>query len=284
MRHNLSTIGLTITLAFIAGCNSTPHHTNVMVFGTNTKFGLDAAVNPAGGTPDFTLGYKRQEVVWMPLLANSNFNENLPKPYPCGDDCMFRGKDGDKQLDTYSVLASFGAEFGGRASTNGIDSTAAGGSGGLAQFFATGLAARNLAKEGGYRLVSIQGVDADTLALANENRDYRIAEEKRIEALWREKMGDDVYEQTVNETPSVQATLAEKSKAILAHVTATDQTLNKEAWSKLVAGTDLPDALKKQLTDRDTLEKVEAYLLQEVSAADGGRINPLHNQLGESDD
>lgn len=129
MRHNLSTIGLTITLAFIAGCNSTPHHTNVMVFGTNTKFGLDAAVNPAGGTPDFTLGYKRQEVVWMPLLANSNFNENLPKPYPCGDDCMFRGKDGDKQFDTYSVLASFGAEFGGRASTNGIDSTAAGGSG-----------------------------------------------------------------------------------------------------------------------------------------------------------
>lgn len=127
-------------------------------------------------------------------------------------------------------------------------------------------------------------MDADTLALAKENRDYRIAEDKRIESLLREELGDAAYEQTVNETTSVQKSLAEKAKAILVHITSNDQTLDKQAWEKLVAATDLPDETKGELSGRDTREKVEEFFRKEVTAADGRRIDPLYNQLERSDD
>lgn len=61
--------------------------------------------------------------------------------------CSFVAFKGNTQ-DSYSVLASFGADFGGRASTDVSIS------GGLAQYFATGMAAQILAAKGGAALVA----------------------------------------------------------------------------------------------------------------------------------
>ena len=54
----------------MSGC-STPDHTNTLIFGTNTKVGLDVSCETTG-VPSISVGYKRQEAVWMPLLANKD--------------------------------------------------------------------------------------------------------------------------------------------------------------------------------------------------------------------
>lgn len=51
----------------IAGCAG---HNDVMLFGTNTKYGLSIAADQPEMTPHVNLGYKRQEFVWMSLIAN----------------------------------------------------------------------------------------------------------------------------------------------------------------------------------------------------------------------
>lgn len=157
-----------IAIAMTGGC-TTPHHSNALIFGTNTSFGIDIGQN-ATGTPTLVVGYRRQEAVFMPLVANAAFTQN-GAPTPCsvqprgiiiGSDgvtrpgsegtatippCFLVGQNGDA-VDSYSVLASFGAQFG----ANGTQTTA---SGGLAQFFATGLAAQALAIKGGSSLVAV---------------------------------------------------------------------------------------------------------------------------------
>lgn len=173
----------------LPGCH-TPKHSNVLVFATSTKAGIDISYDPKVQEPNFVVGYKRQEGVWMPLLANlgedgltpgagvparaapcatlasgrpiaavSNTNSGAPRADSAGVEpasgVLFVGTEKD-QVDTYSVLASFGAKFSGRSGRG----RGAEGSGGLAQYFATGLAARKLAQVGGERLVSIQPSEA----------------------------------------------------------------------------------------------------------------------------
>ncbi len=153
MHYNRTISALVFSVVItISACSSTPHHTNTLIFGTNTKFAIDIAADPTG-TPSLTVGYKRQEIVWMPLLANQ---DNNGKPH-ADNKFLFLGKQEPQNQDTYSVLASFGATFS-AGSTMGIETQGAKVStgGGLAQFFATGLAARKLAEKGGSRLVSIQ--------------------------------------------------------------------------------------------------------------------------------
>lgn len=154
----------------LAGC-ATPDHSNTLIFFTNTKLALDVSVTPSNPAPDVTLGYKRQEGVWMPLPPNIGANDKRTAK-DCNNeihDCGFVGTEGDNR-DTYSVLASFGATFDGSSeSSAGSPGTAASsapparasvhGRIGLAQFFATGLAARKLAETGGARLVSIAESD-----------------------------------------------------------------------------------------------------------------------------
>jgi hypothetical protein len=114
------------------------------------------------------VGYKRQEGVWMPLTPNIG-NKDLRQSKDCAEleKCGFVGTqtDGDEgnKKDAYSVLASFGANFTAGATapgTQGSASTTAGG--GLAQFFATGIAAQKLAEQGGARLVSFNSNDSIT--------------------------------------------------------------------------------------------------------------------------
>jgi hypothetical protein len=152
-------------------------HTNTLLFGTNTKVALDISVNPTGGTPDVTLGYKRQEAVWMPLLANQG-SSSARTPIVCNpaSDCIFKSREGQ---DTYSVLASFGADF---SSQGGNDSGQA--AGGLAQFFATGLAAQKLAAQGGAQLISVRSANTESVNAANRRADE--AEKKLIQIARRE--------------------------------------------------------------------------------------------------
>lgn len=188
-RHmRLPIVASLLAMSVLGGCQSTPEHTNTLIFGTNTKFALDVSQDPTG-VVGVTLGYKRQEAVWMPLLANSRAaapataaSAATPaEPAGCKDSivmtieeggkkttktsgCKFSGTAGTDSTngpgaeDTYSVLATFSGEARGIAGAGtpattgtGTDTTpkaGATGEGSLAQFFATGLAARILAGQG----------------------------------------------------------------------------------------------------------------------------------------
>ncbi len=162
----------------LAGCASTPEHTNTLLFGTTTKVALDVSSSPvAGGTPSFTLGYKRHEGVLLPLLANKETKEES-EPAGCTDGgnasstdtgCLFIGTRGK---DTYSVLASFGLRFGSGSKTS---------KGELAQFFATGMAAQKLAEKGGAQLVSstadLPDIDAKPPSAKEAQKAYEIISE-----------------------------------------------------------------------------------------------------------
>ncbi len=169
-RSALALCGLLITLCWITGC-AIPH-SNTMVFATGTNVGLDVSANPTtGGAPTVNFGYRRQEGVWMPLLANKEGKgEGLPVPADCGDDCLFQGT---QQKDTYSVLASFGLKFGASGEAQGVSAN-----GDIAQYFATGLAAQTLAAAGGAQLVTVRPADTELAAAAKEQID---AENRAVE-------------------------------------------------------------------------------------------------------
>lgn len=177
-RLGISLIGLMI----LSGCTAMPDHSNTLVFGTETKFAIDVGVSSTTQVPEVTVGYKRTEAVWLPLLANMKDANGNWIPATCVKtdpvvDCKFQSTD---KTDAYSVLASFGAEFGGGAtsevSTPGegaeeaqaLANASAQASGGIAQYFATGLAAQNLAKEGGASIVSVQSGNATKERTAEE--------------------------------------------------------------------------------------------------------------------
>lgn len=141
-----------ISAAALNGC-ATPKHTNLLVFGTNTVLGLKVGAD-ATQTPSIQLAYARQELVLMPLLANTSGKGADLTPCPStavGQDppanvpvnCKFIGRSATDDIDSYSVLASFGAK--GNASQSGGEAKAGGA---IAQYFATGLAARVLATHG----------------------------------------------------------------------------------------------------------------------------------------
>ncbi|WP_347691975.1 hypothetical protein [Rheinheimera fenheensis] len=146
-----------------------PEHSNTLVFGTTTKFAIDLSTSSTTQTPELTVGYKRTEAVWLPLLANLKNADGELVPNSCsGAECLFNSTE---TQDAYSVLASFGAEFGGEGKTSVSNQSSSTGeapsidgsskaSGGIAQYFATGLAAQLLAKEGGASLVTIQSGNA----------------------------------------------------------------------------------------------------------------------------
>lgn len=159
-------IGATaIAAAALSGC-ATPQHTNLLIFGTNTVVGLKVGAD-ATSTPAIQVGYARQELVLMPLLANtaaSNTNgdlllqpcpaEKAPRqaggtPAQLSENCKFIGAEGASQ-DSYSVMASFGAKFDAETTPGGTSKAG----GGIAQYFATGLAARTLAEKAGAAAVA----------------------------------------------------------------------------------------------------------------------------------
>ena len=131
-RRNLSFITGVITIVALSGCASAPHN-DVLIFGTETTLALDVGTSATnGGTPNITVGYKRDEAVWMPLVANGLPLEDPPPAFK-----LYQGEgESDANKDAYSVFASFGAQLEGKAGSAKV---------GLAQFFATGIAAQKLA-------------------------------------------------------------------------------------------------------------------------------------------
>ena len=148
-------------MAALTGCVQATRHSNTMIFGTNTQFGIRAGTTPTN-VPEVNIGYSRQEAVVMPLVANVTDDGHTQKPCDLTlpvevvggsgfavHPCALVAIKGEAQ-DSYSVLASFGAKFAGGAKADG--STA---SGGLAQYFATGMAAQMLAFTGGASVVAV---------------------------------------------------------------------------------------------------------------------------------
>ncbi len=142
----------------LTGCVQATRHSNTMVFGTNTTFGIKAGTT-TGEVPEIVIGYHRQEAVIMPLVANTVSSEdpNLLSPCDLTTPVTVTGNaqfavhpcslvaTNQKSQDSYSVLASFGASY---------DVNGTGAKGGLAQYFATGVAAQILAAKGGAALVA----------------------------------------------------------------------------------------------------------------------------------
>ena len=179
-------LALTTAAAWLSAC-AIPHN-DVLIFGTTTQLAADASASPAnGGTPQVSIGYKRTEAVWLPLVLNGQGgplkSASVAPACPpaagataqsCKDELdafKYRGKSADGSRDVYSVFASFGANISGSAtSTNPQAQTGVG----LAQFFATGLAAQRLAASGQVgQMLSLQNPDtaaaAAGLALGTED-------------------------------------------------------------------------------------------------------------------
>lgn len=278
MRNNIYTaIIFIIPSVIISGCGSTPQHTNTLLFGTTTKFALDVSVNPAGGTPDFTLGYKRHEGVWMPLLANQQTGES-PKPASCTDkDCVFIGTE---QIDTYSVLASFGAKFGGGAetiTTGDVPGTKVSGNGGLAQFFATGIAAQKLAAAGNSRLVAVQPVDQEQLDDAKARAKKAEDKVENVQNGLIKLLGEKNYSDEVSKGKNQSSLLMARKNIILASVSAGGK-LDKAKWDAAVDQSSLEDTIKTNLKSETELDAIDKRLTVDA-AMSGATINPLYEAI-----
>jgi hypothetical protein len=162
--RKLGTSGALAAAMALSSCVQATRHSNFLVFGTNTSVGLRVGTS-AASVPEIQLGYSRQEAVILPLVANTEHATgsdgsdvlnpcDLTKPvqvtgarfavHPCSLVAI-----NGKALDSYSVLASFGANFDASANTSEV-----GAKGGLAQYFATGMAAQLLALNGGAAVVA----------------------------------------------------------------------------------------------------------------------------------
>lgn len=177
---------LTVLPVALTGCAELRHN-DVMLFGTKTKLALDASAPPENaGVPEVSIGYKRAEFVWMPLYVNAEHSEFGPgstKAEEIGTSsganaAKYMGTDKETGSDTYSVLASFGADVKAGATATG----GAQGAVGLAQYFATGHAARILA-DSGADLVNVQAPSREALDQAKIR-----AEENLSRALTAEQL------------------------------------------------------------------------------------------------
>ena len=168
--------------SILGGCD-TPRHSNTLIFGTTTKVAIDASQEPTGAL-GVTIGYKRNEAVWMPLIANES-EAGKTVPAKCGgDDCRkFEGRAGTGggaaaagAQDTYSVLATFSGNMSATAQNPEAK-------GSLAQYFATGLAARLLAQYGGAAVVNTAANDTKAAAINADAKKVLDLKTARIERI-----------------------------------------------------------------------------------------------------
>lgn len=158
MRHHARFLIFAAAAALTSGCQTYPHR-DVMLFGTQTKLAIDIARQPETQTPEFTVGYKRQEFVYLPLVVNGRDSNSCAAGSTCSETPYYAGTRQSSadagSRDAYSVFASFGAKFGGGAANT---------EGGLAQFFATGIAAQELGKNTSIgNALAIQPADAQAV-------------------------------------------------------------------------------------------------------------------------
>lgn len=206
MRHHWPVLSL-LPCALLGGCGM-PSHSNALVFATNTTIALDVSASPTAGAPNITLGYKRQEAAWVPLLANKGANKDstdrtpndcskpggTPPPATPVDysGCVFKGTAKDES-DAYSVMASLDGGATVTTDSAGKTSTEAR----IGQYFATGLAARYLAQKGGAQTVNpAAAAPTDTLSPQDKQTLDNIkvemaADLKKIDGYFGTKDGED---------------------------------------------------------------------------------------------
>jgi len=173
---------LMFVVILASACSQMPKHSNALIFSTNTTMGLKVG-RDVNSAPAINIGYERQEVALVPVYANtasetSNGGDLVPCPEANASDCVLNGIRGDfGDRDSYSTLASFGGSFGGGIAADSTEGRVA-----LAQYFATGIAAQQLALSGGANIVQVGGdtkAKADAAAdIAGEVRRSRAALEK----------------------------------------------------------------------------------------------------------
>jgi hypothetical protein len=240
-------------LATLSGCVQATRHSNTMVFGTNTSFGVKVGTG-ATQVPSVIMGYDRQEAVIMPLVAN--WGDNGTYQEPCdfsrlpslSSDVQYRvhpcslvAYKGDAQ-DSYSVLASFGARFEGSGGTSNSAK------GGLAQYFATGMAAQILALTGGASVVAVGEAAKESAQNAPEAA-------KAVPSLFGQPFGQGkmfergqsyaTFENTLTAKIGPAATAGQLAAKIMAFETAAGISTGMRAACTTA------DACKKQLSDED---------------------------------
>ncbi len=239
--HKGSTLLVLFTAAAFSGCQ-TPKHTDMLVFGTNTQFGV-ALSSDATSNPGVNIGYRRQELVLMPLYVNGQDSKLNPSNPITLSEGKYIGTDGANPAknDTYSVLASFGAT--GKAETAGKAEI------GIAQYFATGLAARTLAYAGG-ALINTGEKAADAApqtaaaAASAETKQLVVAIDgaRKTEADLRAKIL--IHAGTLPD-PQLPTVVDEAKKAglIPAAEDVSDATKQRAALNKYIIAGDNPDRL-----------------------------------------
>jgi hypothetical protein len=272
MRNCIAKVAILPFFAFLHACGSTPEHTNTLIFATSTKFALDVSASPTG-SPDFTLGYKRTEGVWMPLLANKKNAKGVLEPAVCdspSSKCLYQGKD-DKKTDTYSVFASFGANFSGGSQVGEGTGANVNAAGGLAQFFATGIAAQVIANQDPSRLVSVQPADERLLKATKERAEHAEDQQTQLQKILGAK-----YEENVA-LGKTTAKEREAKKLLILNKIAPQDKFDKQAWETLVDKSTLEDKDKEELKKWD-LPKIKNRLDLDAGAT-GEKINPLFDAV-----
>lgn len=245
---------ITTILILFSGCANKPHN-DVLIFGTNTKLAFDVSTDPANaGTPSFTLGYKRQEVAWVPLKANGIVKKDDGSVEIDKEGSKYIGKN-DKVEDTYSVFASFGGKF-----AAGTNNQAA-----LSQFFATGIAAQNLGKShSAANMVSVQPVDAKVLEKQEE-----------ISALHKE-LGEEKVKKIELEQKKIVSDRQAKAAVIVMKVTNVDGSINKDLLEKAVKEGKVKPPWDVNIPKMATAKKLNGYLVDHV---EDDAVNSLYEKL-----
>lgn len=275
---NRSTLAI-LVLCFIimVGCSSAPQHSNTLIFSTTTKVAIDISAEAASGSPEVTIGYKRVEGVWMPLLANEKVFKNNAIPTKCtpNEDCVFQSnetaKDGSSKTDTYSVLATLGAKFGGEA-----EAGSAAASGGISQFFATGLAAQKLAETGGSRLVSVQPTSAQEVEIQTQRAEIAEAKVSKMESELIAALGEKKYKETT--TAAKDENKLRKAKVvIIMSAIAPNDTLDAAKWKTTLNNSNLSGIIEK--AEKSKLEKCTSGACIETNFTKYLDLTEEHRQI-----
>jgi len=210
------TIRLTIVVgaaAILGGCAAAGNE--VLVFGTETKVGISISGDPTG-SPDFTLGYRRREAVWLPvsvggggvpthLCTKAGTEQSLQcsaaEPAKGSHVCVVVAKDGNAKAGSETLLCEDVAtvrrllyvgsdsDSGGRDAYSVIANFGlqAGTKGGteISQYIATGVAARTLASRGAEKLVRGGDIAPEIQAEAAK---MKSTDDKRIDEILKERL------------------------------------------------------------------------------------------------
>lgn len=178
----LGFIPLLLVLSAVTSCAQMSRHSNTLMFGTNTSIGIGVGQS-ASQTPEIDIGFRRQEVAIVPVLANTTKDGNTLGPCDVKNvaDCKFQATHNGTDKDSYSTLASFGSK-------TGADTTGGKAEVSVAQYFATGVAAQQLVISGGANVVQAGGDTKAKAAAAEKATELKIQQEKTNAEIFAKKI------------------------------------------------------------------------------------------------